>query len=266
MTKTLAVIGCGTMGEAIIAGLLDAGKLTADQIMATHPRADRRAQLAERLGIEVVASNAEATQAEILLLGVKPQVIQQALRDIAHKVQHGSTVVSIAAGITLQDIESYAPEAAVIRCMPNLPVVVRQGVLALAPGTQVSEAQLHRVQDLLEALGHVEILDEYHMDAVTGLSGTGPMYIAHILEALADGGVAEGLPRGVANRLALHTVQGSVAWAAHMDIHPARLKDQVASPAGTTMAALRVLRREAFQSILMDAVAAATERSRSFSN
>ena len=261
MTYRLAVIGCGNMGRAVVEGLLQAGWAEPGQIIATNPDAEKAAQLAAELGIAATTDNAAAARdADIVLLGVKPQIIKTALKDMRGTVG-AHLVISIAAGISTRFIEYYLPEAPVVRCMPNLAVTVGMGATAMCAGQHASQEHLERATAIFESVGTVEHVHENLMDAVTGLSGTGPMYVFHFVEAMADAGVKVGLPRDVAMRLAMQTLRGSARLAQTSEHHPAALKDQVTSPGGTAIAALHVLRKEAFSAIVMDAVEAATRRS-----
>lgn len=261
MKHRLAVIGCGNMGSAIVRGLLASGWATPDQILVTHPSATKAAQLTQQLGVQSMTDNAAATKhADIVLLGVKPQIIKGALRELREVVKQ-QLVLSIAAGISTRFIEYYFPKAPVVRCMPNLAVTVGAGASAMCGGQHTDSEHLAQARAIFEAVGTVELVHENLMDAVTGLSGTGPMYVFHLIEAMADAGVKVGLPRDVAMRLSMQTVHGSAKLAQASDAHPAALKDQVTSPGGTAIAALHVLRKAGFSAVVMDAVEAARDRS-----
>lgn len=262
MGRTLAVIGCGNMGEAIVRGLLETGAASEDDIIATNPRAERVQEIQARLGIRAGTDNHAAIQeADVILLGVKPQVIKEALQEIRDDVRTDQLVISIAAGISTRFIEYYTDDAPVVRSMPNLAVTVGLGATAISAGTHATQEHLDEARAIFEAVGTVEEVPERLLDAVTGLSGTGPLYVFTMIEALSDAGVKAGLARDVATRLAVQTVRGSAALAHESDRHPATLRDRVASPGGTAITALHVLRRHGFESILMDAVEAATKRS-----
>lgn len=262
MGRRVAVIGCGNMGSAIAKGLIESGWTSADQIIATHPRAQRAGALHEALGIETTTDNGAAIQgADIVLLGVKPQVIKEALKDLRGRFVAGQLVISIAAGISTRFIEYYTGDAPVVRSMPNLAVTVGLGATAICAGHHALPDHMALAREVFEAVGMVEEVRESQMDAVTGLSGTGPMYVFYMIEALSDAGVKVGLPRDVATRLAMQTVRGSAQLALTSGVHPAALKDMVSSPGGTSITALHVLRRHGFASILMDAVEVATKRS-----
>jgi pyrroline-5-carboxylate reductase len=259
MGKRLAVIGCGSMGSAVVRGLLKVKWAPASQLAASHPR--RAAALSKELGIEVVASNRKAAEgAQVVVLAVKPQILPEVLAELAGAVDPKALVLSMAAGVKTRTIEEALPGTAVVRSMPNLAATIGMGSTAIAPGAHATKQHVALARQVFEAMGVVEEVPERLMDAVTGLSGTGPMYVFHLVEAMADAGVKVGLGRDVATRLALQTLIGSAHLARDSHLHSAALKDQVTSPGGTAIAALHVLRREGFQAIVMDAVEAATRR------
>jgi pyrroline-5-carboxylate reductase len=262
MSRKVAVIGCGNMGSAVVRGLLEAKWTDADSVTATNPHPDRLKALQRQLGIHTSNDNARAAKdADIILLGVKPQIIKYALKDLRGHVRPDQLVISIAAGISTRFIEYYTEGAPVVRSMPNLAATVGMGATALAPGTHAKPEHMALAREVFEAVGIVEEVHESLMDAVTGLSGTGPMYVFYLVEAMSDAGVKVGLPRDVATRLAMQTVRGSARLAQLSDLHPAQLKDQVSSPGGTSITALHVLQRAGFAATVMDAVEAATKRS-----
>lgn len=259
MAKRLAVIGCGNMGSALVRGLLKVKWTTPGHLVASHPR--RAAALSRELGIRVIASNRKAAEdADVILLGVKPQILPDVLEEIQGYVAAGAVVLSMAAGVSTARIEEALPGIAVVRSMPNLAATVGMGATAICGGAHAKAEHVAVARSVFEAVGVVEEVPERLMDAVTGLSGTGPMYVFHLVEAMADAGVKVGLSRDVAARLALATLIGSAHLARDSHLHAAALKDQVTSPGGTAIAALHVLRREGFQAIVMDAVEAAARR------
>jgi pyrroline-5-carboxylate reductase len=261
MGKRLAVVGCGNMGSAIVRGLLAVKWTTAGQVVASHPKKDRAAAIAKALGIEALTDARKAVAgADVVLLGVKPQILPEVLAELKGAMPRKALVLSLAAGVKTKVIEDALPGNAVVRSMPNLAATVGMGATALAPGRHADKAHVALARQVFEAVGTVEEVPEKLMDAVTGLSGTGPMYVFHLVEAMADAGVKVGLSRDVASRLALQTLIGSAHLARDSHLHSAALKDQVTSPGGTAIAALHVLRREGFQAIVMDAVEAATRR------
>jgi pyrroline-5-carboxylate reductase len=258
----IAMIGSGQMGEALIAGWLAAKTVLPNQVMATDRSAERRALMKQRFAVHASADNREAARwADVVVLAVKPQVIDGVMEELS-PVLAGKLVLSLAAGVTIGYLATRAPVGTrLVRVMPNTPVLVREGVSALAFGTGVSEADQQLARCLFEAVGRVVVVEERLMDAVTGLSGSGPAYIFLAIEALADGGVKMGLPRTVAELLAAQTVLGAAKMVLESGEHPARLKDRVASPGGTTMAGLSCLEQGAVRAALIAAVEAATKRS-----
>lgn len=261
MGKRLAVIGCGNMGSAVVRGLLKVKWTTAAQVAASHPKKERAAAIGKALGIDCLTSNLKAAaSADVVLLGVKPQILPEVLAELRGAVSDRTLVLSMAAGVKARTIEEALPGVPVVRSMPNVAATVGMGATAIAPGAHASRAHVALARQVFEAVGTVEEVPEKLMDAVTGLSGTGPMYVFHLVEAMADAGVKVGLSRDVASRLAIQTLIGSAHLARDSHLHAAALKDQVTSPGGTAIAALHVLRREGFQAIVMDAVEAATRR------
>lgn len=250
------------MAEALIGGLLAAEAGEAASICATDPLAARRDLLKSRFGIQVCADNSDAIrEADIVVLAVKPQAIQAVLDDVGQALA-GKLVLSIAAGVTTAWIgERTRSPRGIVRAMPNTPALVREGVTALAYRADLAADDLAAAQALFEAVGSVVSVEERLMDAVTGLSGSGPAYVFVAIEALADGGVKMGLPRATAELLAAQTVLGAARLVLESGEHPARLKDQVASPGGTTIAGLHRLEAGGLRSCLMAAVEAATNRS-----
>ena len=262
--ETLGFVGGGQMAEALIKGLLSKELLKPGQITASDLSEDRRNHLKEAFGINITSENKEAiTGSEIIILAVKPQVMSTVLEDIGPVVSGNHLVVSIAAGITIHSLEKRLLEGTrVVRVMPNTPSLVQAGAAALCKGTVASLDDLDMVRQIFEAVGKAVIVPEALMDAVTGLSGSGPAYIFTVIEGLIDAGVREGLPRTVAQELVVQTVLGAAFMCQNTGKHPAELTAMVTSPGGTTVAGLHVLERAALRGILLDAVRAATERSR----
>ncbi len=254
------------MGEALLSRLLSADIYKPTQVRVSDPSEARRAALADRYGVAVTADNqALVNQCEVLLLAVKPQIFQRVVPDL----QAATTpclLLSIMAGVTLSQLEQAVPDWPVVRAMPNTPATVGAGMTAIAAGTHVQPNQLTQAHRIFGAVGQVVEVSESLMDAVTGLSGSGPAYVALMIEALADGGVAAGLPRAIAAQLALQTVLGTAQLMAETNLHPALLKDQVASPGGTTIAGVAQLERSGLRSALIEAVQAACDRSKALGN
>ncbi len=260
--KKVAFVGGGQMAEAMIGGLLAGNICAKDAIWATDPVSARRDRLKERFGVRVGEHNRQAVEwADVVVLAVKPQSLADVLKEVGSTLAE-RLVVSIIAGATISGISERAAGAKkIVRAMPNTPVVVREGMTALACGTGVSEGEFHVARRMFESVGRVVQVEERLMDAVTGLSGSGPAYVFQAIEALADGGVKMGLPRQTAELLAAQTVLGAAKLVLESGEHPAQLKDRVASPGGTTIAGLHQLEQGGFRATLMGAVEAATKRS-----
>lgn len=262
--KKIAILGTGNMGEALVKGLLRAGKATPDGLVCTDPRAERREEIQKRYGVRVIAdSRAAVAQADIVVIAVKPQTIDGLLDEIASAVDAKKLVISIAAGVPIGAIaRKLGAGVRIVRTMPNTPALVGAGATALARGPHATDADLEQALALFEAVGVAVVVEEQHLDAVTGLSGSGPAFVFIAIDALADGGVKVGLARPVALALAAQAVMGSAKLLLETGEHPGRLKDQVASPGGTSIAGIHALEAGGFRAALIAAVEAATKRSR----
>ncbi len=258
----IAVIGAGQMGEALVGGWLAAKASVPEALFATDTSVERRDLMKRRFGIRTGSDNREAAAwADVVVLAVKPQTLDGVVRDLA-PVLAGKLVLSIAAGVTIERLGKLVPRGMrIVRAMPNTPVLVREGVSALSFGAGVTESDQQLARRLFEAVGRTVVVDERLMDAVTGLSGSGPAYVFLAIEALADGGVKMGLPRTVAALLAAQTLLGAAKLVLETGEHPAKLKDRVASPGGTTIAGLHRLEQGGFRAALIAAVEAAANRS-----
>lgn len=261
--KTIAVLGAGHMGGALLRGMLKAHWSDPARLVATGPRKDRLEAFTSELGIRTTTDNREAAeQADVVVLGVKPQILRRVLDEIQPVVTRRKLVVSIAAGVATETIESSLQAGVpVIRTMPNVPVTVEAGATAMCRGVHATEEHARVVRAIFESVGTVVEVEEYLMDAVTGLSGTGPMYVFQILEGLCDAGVKVGLSRHVATELAVQTMLGAAKMAKESGKHPGVLKDMVTSPGGTAITALHTMERNGLRALLIDAVEAATRRS-----
>lgn len=262
--KRIAFIGGGNMAEALLKGFLTAGLVLRDRVVVTDVRADRLAFLAATYGVATATDNAAAMrQADLAVLAVKPQVIRPVLQGLAEAASADHLIVSIVAGASTGFLEAQFPRSVrVIRVMPNTPALVLEGASALTCGRHATPEDLEIARRLFGAVGTAVVVEESLMDAVTGLSGSGPAYVFVIIEALADAGVRAGLSRDTALALAAQTVRGAARMVLETGQHPGALKDMVASPSGTTIAGLHALERGALRGTLMDAVEAAVRRSR----
>lgn len=262
----VAILGAGVMGEALLSGLIRAGR-RAEDILVTERRADRGKQLVERYGVMFVSNADAAEQADTLAIVVKPQDMAGLLDEIADKVRPGQLVVSLAAGITTAFIESRLPTGvAVVRVMPNTPALVDEGMAAISPGAHCDEGHLHQAEDLLRATGRVVRVPERQMDAVTAISGTGPAYVFYVVEAMIEAGVHLGLPRSTATEMVVQTLVGSAKLLRETGEHPTVLRERVTSPGGTTAAAVRLLEEGRVRADFLAAIEAARDRSRALAS
>ena len=262
MDLRVGFIGGGAMAEAIVAGIVQGTVSPSDIYVSDHKEA-RCQQLAEQYGIHAsVGADSFVGAVDVLFLAVKPQVADKAIAEVRDKVGSKTLILSIVAGLTLDVLEASFAEQPVVRIMPNTPLSVGAGMSAFACGTRAGRAEAAVVSELLSAAGRAVEVAESAMDAVTGLSGSGPAYVFLLIDALSDGGVAAGLKRDVATLLAAQTVYGAAKMVLETGKHPDVLRDQVTSPAGTTIAGVRVLENRGLRGALIDAVLAATEKSR----
>lgn len=259
-----AFVGAGCMGEALIRGLIRAGAVAPDQITASEPREQQRARLAEAYQVKVTASNTQAVSgADIVLLCVKPQILDKVLDEIRPALRHDVLAISIAAGKELAGIEEHlAPGTRTVRAMPNVACLVALGATGLAGGASATPEDLELAQRIFNSVGMSVVLEESLLDAVTGLSGSGPAYIFMIIEALSDAGVKVGLSRWDATALASQTVHGAAKLVIESQEHTGRLKDMVCSPGGTAIAAVHTLEQGGLRTTLINAVEVATRRSK----
>ncbi len=251
------------MGEALLGGLINSG-IEPDDLCVAEADAERRRVLETTYpGVRSVPSAAWALpEADVVIVAVKPSDVEGVLAGASDALGTDALVLSIAAGITIRELELLAPGRPVVRAMPNTPALVRQGAAGIAAGTCAGEPHLVLAERLLGAVGTVVRVPEYQLDAVTGLSGSGPAYIFLVAEAMIDAGVLAGLPRDTASALVVQTLVGSAALLAVGDASPAQLRAAVTSPGGTTAAGLRELEASGLRAAMLDAVAAATARSR----
>ncbi|HUU54459.1 MAG TPA: pyrroline-5-carboxylate reductase [Armatimonadota bacterium] len=266
-TYRLGVIGTGNMGAALVRGIVGAGAAPPDSVIVSDADAGRASALAKDLGVGLAATNIEAaSHSEYVIVVVKPGVVAGVVQDIAGVLRPEQTLVSMAAGVTRRAIQQALGSAkpAVVRVMPNTPALVGAGMFAVA-GPGVAGERVAKLVAMLGAVGEVVEVEETLMDAVTALSGSGPAFVFVMIEALADGGVAAGLPRPLAQQLAVQTVAGAAKLVRETGQHPGALKDAVASPSGTTIAGLAELERGGFRGLVASAVQAAAARSRELS-
>ena len=262
--KRVGFLGGGNMGEALMKGLVAANLVPPRAILAADVRDDRLRELERQYGLTVARDNrALVRDSDVVVLAVKPQIMDPVLRDVAGEMTPAKLFISVAAGVSTARIRSSVGKPVrLIRVMPNTPALVLEGVTAVARAEGLEPGDLDVATELFNAVGRVVVLDETAMDAVTGLSGSGPAYVALVIEALADGGVNMGLDRATALALATQTVVGAAKLLQQTALHPGALKDMVSSPGGTTIAGVAALEAGGLRAALMAAVERATTRSR----
>ncbi|XP_062230796.1 pyrroline-5-carboxylate reductase-like [Phragmites australis] len=262
----LGFIGAGNLAESIARGVAASGVLPASAIRtAPHRRLERGAAFAS-IGACLLDTNALVVDdSDVIVISVKPQIVKQVLLELKPLLSEEKLLVSIAAGIKMKDLQDWSGQRRIIRVMPNTPSAVGQAASVMCLGEMATQNDEDRVRSLFGAIGKVWTAEEKYFDAVTGLSGSGPAYIFLAIEAMADGGVAAGLPRDLALGLASQTVLGAATMVSQTGKHPGQLKDQVTSPAGTTITGIQELEKGAFRGTLINAVVAAAKRCRELS-
>lgn len=263
----LAIIGLGKMGTSLLEGIIESGSYSADKIIVSDIKLDNDKLEGKYQGIKMTTDNKEAVKGvDVVLLAVKPQVMAAVLDNIKYSLAN-KLLITIAAGLSLASYQKTVPDSCrIIRVMPNTPSLVKEGISAFTASENASKEDLKQVKSLLKGVGEVVEVKEELMDAVTGLSGSGPAYIYMVIEALADGGVLMGLPRELSQKLAAQTVLGAARMVMETGQHPGELKDMVTSPGGTTIRAVEVLEEKGLRGSMIQAVKAAAERSKELNN
>ena len=261
-STTVAILGAGVMGSTLLSGLIRAGR-DATELIITGRNLERTGELAALYGVRLMTNAEAARSADTLVLVVKPQDMEGLLAEIRGDVLPGALVVSLAAGITTGFLEERLPVGtAVVRVMPNTPALVDEGMAAVSPGQHCDEIQLSEVEELLRSCGKVLRVAEKHLDAVTAISGSGPAYIFYVVEAMIEAGVLLGMPRTTSTELVVQTLYGAATMLKETGQHPTVLREQVSSPGGTTMAAVRQLDDHKVRAAFVTAMLAAAERSK----
>ena len=259
----IAFIGAGNMAQAMIGGIIRNGLLTPEEVIATAATQSTLDKVVGEYGVAVSLDNCEAAKADIVVLAVKPVYYETVIQEIKDTITPEQIIVTIAAGKTLKWVsDAFGGERKIIRTMPNTPALVGEGITAVCPGENISDAELEQVCHLLEGFGKAEVIPESLMDAVIAVSGSSPAYIFMLIEAMADAAVAEGMPRVKAYQFAAQSVLGSAKMVLETGKHPGELKDMVCSPAGTTIEAVKVLEEKGFRSSIMECMHACAEKSR----
>jgi pyrroline-5-carboxylate reductase len=264
MGKKIAVIGAGKIGESLISGLVSSKWAEPSEIVATGRREEHMNQIAERHGVATTLSNREAVDgAEIVVIAVKPQDIEELMAELAGAVKPGQTVLTIAAAIPCALIERHlGDEVPVVRAMPNTPAAVHEGVAGVAAGSHAGEEHLAQAEEVLSHLGRSVRVAEDHMDAVTAVSGSGPAYFALLAESMIEAGILLGLSREVATDLVVQTMLGTAKLLRDEKMHPVELREMVTSPGGTTISAIRELEQAGVRAAFLNAIQAAMRRSK----
>lgn len=256
-------IGCGNMASAIIGGILSSGISTPEDLVASDSSPAARERIVKELNISSASNRETAMQSDILFLSVKPQFYPDVISEIADCVRPETVIVTIAPGKTLAWLrEQFGRDLKIVRTMPNTPAMVKEGMTGVCPNAQVTEEDLARVMAILESFGKAEVVPEHLLDVVTSVSGSSPAYVFVLIEAMADGAVADGMPRAQAYKFAAQAVLGSARMVLETGRHPGELKDMVCSPGGTTMEAVRVLEEKGFRSAVIEAEKACVKKSR----
>ncbi len=260
MTK-LAILGCGTMGEAILAGLLSSGECAPAQVMVSVRRTAVGDRVSQKHGVAATVDNLEASAfGDVVVVALKPQKLSKVLdSDEMRKALNGKLLISIAAGVRLDTLAEWLPDTVVARAMPNTPCLVRRGMTALAFGPGGTDEHVDAARRVFSPIGRVVVVEDSHMDAITSLNGSGPAFAYVMLEAIADGGVMMGLPRDVALEIAAKVFEGAAAMVLETGAHPAALKDQVTTPAGCTIAGLLTMEDGRIRSVLARTIQEATK-------
>ena len=262
--KKLAVLGAGKLGETLIKGLLEARVIEVSNIIVTAGHQQRLDKMRERFGVAGTLSNKMATEsADIIILSVKPQTVPLVMAEIGETLRPSQLLISVAASVSAAFIEKHLPAPVpVIRAMPNTPCLINKGMTGISPGKNASREHLDLAKFIFDSVGRTIVADEKHMDAITGLSASGPAFIYIIVESLAEAGVKVGLPRDVATELAAQTVVGAGSMVLETSEHPAKLKDMVTTPAGCTIDGILELEEGRLRVTLIKAVVKATQRAK----
>lgn len=260
----LAFVGTGVMAEAMIAGLLDKRLVNPDQIVASHPREDRRESLVKRFGISVAESNRDAiTESDLVFLTVKPQALSNVMKQVYGRLEPRQVVISVVAGAGIEALSRGLGHGAIVRVMPNTPAQVGQGMMVWTATPDVDDEQRSKIKTVLGALGEeIFVEEEKYVDMATALSGTGPTYVFLMMEALIDAGVHMGFPRRIAEQIVLQTVSGSVEFARVSKKHMAELRNMVTSPGGTSAEAIYQMEKGGLRTVYSRAVYAAYQRTK----
>ncbi|MFJ7975868.1 pyrroline-5-carboxylate reductase [Peribacillus sp. NPDC096379] len=264
MNKQIGFIGCGKMGQAMVEGMIRAGVVPADSIKVSTSSEATLFKVTEKLRVQGSLNNKDIARfADFLFLAVEPSSYAKVVEEVKHDVKEDSVIILLAAGISIQTVESaFGKSVKVVRTMPNTPSLVREGMTAFAINESITEEDLANVKDILNAFGKTELLKEELMDAVPAISGSSPAYVYMFIEALADGGVRDGIPRKQAYKMAAQAVLGAAKMVLETEKHPGSLKDDVCTPGGSTIRAVAALEESNFRASILNAMEACTRKSK----
>jgi pyrroline-5-carboxylate reductase len=264
MKKNIGFIGCGNMAKAMIGGIVTSKLYAPESIVVSNPSNPSLQYINDKFDVKTTNDNAMVADfADVLILSVKPNKFESVIDEIKNLVKEDTIIVSIAAGLSIETIKNYFnKEVKIVRIMPNTPAMVGEGMSALCSNNKVNKDDMALVEEIFNAFGKVEVVDEKLMDAVTGVSGSSPAFVYMFIEALADGAVLQGLPRDKAYKMAAQAVLGSAKMVLETGKHPAQLKDEVCSPAGTTIESVYSLEKNNFRGSIIEAVKVCTEKSK----
>lgn len=267
LNKKIGFIGCGNMGEAILGGIVSSGLLSGNNIWVSELNDAKLKELKEKYGVNTTEIGQEVVKnSDIIIIAVKPNIYPAVLEDIKELINDSKTIVTIAAGVTIASVEDIlGSDKKIIRTMPNTPALVGEGMASISPNSVTGTEELEEVKEIFQSFGKAEVLSEYLIDSVIGVSGSAPAYVFMFIEAMADGAVLGGMPRDKAYKFAAQTVLGGAKMVLETGKHPGALKDAVCSPSGTTIEAVKVLEEEGFRNSVIKAVAACIEKSKKMS-
>lgn len=268
MSKNLGFIGCGNMAKAMIGGIVTSKLYSKENVIVSNPSNPSLEYIKDKFGVITTNDNLKVAKfSDILILSIKPNKYKTVIDTIKDLIKENTIIISIAAGISIKTIEEYFDkEVKIIRTMPNTPAMVGEGMSSLCSNKNVNEDEVTLVEDIFRAFGKVEVVDENLMDVVTGVSGSSPAFVYMFIEALADGAVLEGLPRDKAYKMAAQAVLGSAKMVLETGKHPGQLKDEVCSPAGTTIESVYSLEKNDFRGSIIEAVKVCVEKAKAMGN
>lgn len=267
MHKTAGFIGCGNMGKAILRGILDTGWISASKVMVSTSRESTQNEIRESFETQVTGENKEVARfADYLFLAVKPYLYEEVIREIRDDLKSDAIIIGMAAGVTLEKMENWLGKAGkIVKIMPNTPVAVREGLIAMSVSPNLSDIDMENVTAMLTRIGKVSLIEERHMDVITGISGSSPAYVYMFIEAMADAAVKNGLPRKEAYEISAQAVMGAAKMVLETGIHPGMLKDMVTSPGGTTIEAVAMLEEKGMRHAVISAVDVCIRKSKEMS-